>query len=129
MKPRILQPLLKPGNKIMKKESKNTDYISLGKRIRKSRLSKHMTQRELAEKIGVSLSYIGLIENGQRILSTTTLVKISIAFDCMTDELLRDSLDIYDDAYVPLPDIQRSRLNAIKGFSTFIVDKLEEDIK
>ena len=38
------------------------DYQALGKRIREERLKLHLTQEKLAEDIGVSNTYIGLIE-------------------------------------------------------------------
>ena len=45
------------------------DYQAIGKRIRVLRKQNHMTQAELAEKVGISTSFIGHIELGTRIAS------------------------------------------------------------
>lgn len=47
-----------------------------------------MTQAELAEKSDISLSFLGHIERGTRVLSVHTLIKISDALDCSVDSLL-----------------------------------------
>ncbi len=42
------------------------DYKLLGGRIREIRLKYKLTQEKLAEKVGVTDSYIGFIERGER---------------------------------------------------------------
>ena len=42
------------------------DFSEMGNRIRKHRQLKSMTQDALAEKVGVSPAYIGMIERGER---------------------------------------------------------------
>lgn len=69
------------------------DYEALGKRIRSQRKLLGMTQEELSEKVGVSCSFIGLIERGSRKLSLETLVNISEALNISCDALLQDSLN------------------------------------
>ncbi|WP_193774717.1 helix-turn-helix domain-containing protein [Vallitalea guaymasensis] len=73
------------------------DYVRLGSKIREQRLKKELTQEKLAEKCGISPSYIGIIERGDKKLSITTLVKIASVLDISTDYLLSDSLDISQD--------------------------------
>ncbi|MEA5069461.1 MAG: helix-turn-helix transcriptional regulator, partial [Christensenellaceae bacterium] len=53
------------------------DYRSLGMRIRKQRKNLHLTQEELAERAGISLSFLGHIERGTRKASLETLVSLS----------------------------------------------------
>ncbi len=64
------------------------DYIALGKKIRQERIKKNLTIEELAEILGLSPSYMGLIERGQRGISIETLCKLSNVFKVSTDYLL-----------------------------------------
>lgn len=67
------------------------DYEALGKRIRTHRKLRNMTQDELAKAAGISCSFMGLIERGDRKLSVETLVKISETLNVSCDSLLQDS--------------------------------------
>lgn len=49
------------------------NYQDLGLRVRDARKAKHLTQEQLAEKVGISSSFMGHIE---RIASIDTLVSI-----------------------------------------------------
>lgn len=53
----------------------------VGLRIREIRLQRKMTQEQLGEKVGVTFSYIGRVERGQKNISLRTLGKIAIALD------------------------------------------------
>ncbi len=64
------------------------DYIALGKRIRAARNSCQLTQAELAEKVGVSVSFIGHIERGTRIVSLDTFTRICQALEASPNALL-----------------------------------------
>lgn len=64
------------------------NYTSLGKKIRRERLKKNLTIEQLAEILGLSASYMGLIERGQRGISIETLCKLSNIFKVSTDYLL-----------------------------------------
>lgn len=63
-------------------------YVQIGKRIRKLRKQKKMTQMELAEQAEISLSFLGHIERGTRKLSVETLFAICRALDCSADMLM-----------------------------------------
>lgn len=69
------------------------DYVSLGRRIRKERKSHHLTQEKLAERVGISLSFLGHIERGSRKASIETLVSIANALNASLDGLLQESLE------------------------------------
>ena len=69
------------------------DYEALGRRIRAQRKLLGITQEELSVMAGVSCSFIGLIERGDRKLSLETLVSISDALNISCDSLLQDSLN------------------------------------
>ncbi len=68
------------------------DYGSLGRKIRLVRKQRGLTQREAAEKIGISTAFFGLIERGQRKASIETLVSVCNVLNVSMDELLADSL-------------------------------------
>lgn len=67
---------------------KKLDYGSMGKRIRQVRKAKGWSQGELAKKCGISMSFLGHIERGTRIMSLETFVSICEALDTGADELL-----------------------------------------
>jgi len=68
-------------------------YDKLGERIRQQRVLAKMTQEKLAEKAGISLSFLGHIERGNRKASLETIVGICNALKVSPNLLLQDSLD------------------------------------
>ncbi len=69
------------------------DYKKLGTKIKQERLKKSLTQEHLSEMCGISSSYIGIIERGDKKLSIETLIKIANVLEVGTDYLLADSLN------------------------------------
>ena len=57
------------------------DYKKVGQRIRNQRKEKGLSQEQLAELIGISLSFLGHIERGTRKASVETLARISKALE------------------------------------------------
>ena len=70
------------------------DYLRLGQRIRRQRKLMGFTQKEVAERAGISLPFYGHIERGTRKASLETTVDIANALGVSTDMLLQDSLDV-----------------------------------
>lgn len=68
------------------------DYAKLGARVRQQRLLNGLTQEQLAEKTGVSSSFIGHIERGEKKASVETVVSLCNAMDISPSVLLQDSL-------------------------------------
>lgn len=64
------------------------NYKLIGMRIRKCRQQNGLTQEQLAEMAGISLSFCGHIERGSRKMSLETLCSIAAALGCSTDKLL-----------------------------------------
>ena len=56
-----------------------TEPSEIGMRVKRFRLENHMTQKDLAERSGVSWSFISRLENGQSHASVSTLAKIADA--------------------------------------------------
>lgn len=75
------------------------DYIALGKRIRRIRKEKGMTQSELAEKVRIETSNISHIERGVSKAGTNTLVGIALAFGVTLNDLVCDSFPYDRTAY------------------------------
>ena len=64
------------------------DYTKMGMRIRQLRKAKGWSQDALAKKCGISMSFLGHIERGSRIMSLETFVSICGALGTGADELL-----------------------------------------
>ncbi len=60
----------------------------LGKRIRLLRRSRHWTQAQLAEKVGIRTGPMNYLENGHHLPSLPVLCKLSAIFDISVDQLL-----------------------------------------
>ena len=62
--------------------------IGLGERIKERRWQMGLTQKDLAERLGVTGSAISSYENNTRLPSFEILIKMSRVFHMTTDELL-----------------------------------------
>lgn len=62
--------------------------LLLGERLKALRTSKKMSQKELAEKIGIAKSVISFYESNDRCPSYDVLIKIARTFNVTTDYLL-----------------------------------------
>lgn len=80
--------------------------MTLGEKIKALRTAKKMSQKELAERIGIAKSVISFYESGDRFPSYDVLIKIARIFNVTTDYLL---------------DVERERTVNVSGLS-------EEDI-
>ena len=72
----------------MKELDRELDYGKMGMRIRQVRKTRGWSQDELAKKCGISMSFLGHIERGTRIMSLETFVNICQALEADADELL-----------------------------------------
>ena len=66
------------------------DYQKIGRKIRAARLEKGWSQDRLSEKCNISLSFMGHIERGTRIMSMDTLVALCNELEISADYLLWD---------------------------------------
>lgn len=62
----------------------------IGKRIREKRLSKSWSQEELAEKLNLSVTYVGMIERGEKFPRLETFIRMVNVLEATADELLVD---------------------------------------
>ena len=67
---------------------------SIGKRIRKYREAKGWRQEDFAERIGLSVTYTGMIERGEKVPKLETFIMIANALEVSSDMLLADVLSV-----------------------------------
>lgn len=66
------------------------DYFKIGQRIRKLRKAQELSQEQLAELVGISVTHMSHIETGNTKLSLPVFVRIADELGVPTDELLHD---------------------------------------
>lgn len=66
------------------------NYVKIGEKIRKYRKAVGMSQEELAEKIGISVTHMSHIETANTKLSLPVFVCIAEVLGIQTDDLLND---------------------------------------
>ena len=67
---------------------------SIGKRIRKYRESKGWRQEDFAEKIGLSVTYTGMMERGEKIPKLETFITIANVLEVSADQILADVITV-----------------------------------
>jgi len=67
------------------------DYYEIGQRIRKFRKARGLSQEQLAEKVGISITHMSHIETANTKLSLPVFVDIAEALEIQTDALLYDT--------------------------------------
>lgn len=98
------------GGKICRRMvMRELDYGKLGQRIRQVRKVKGWSQGTLAQKCNVSMSFIGHIERGTRIMSMDTFVAICEALGVRADELLWGVPEPTDSNLLDMWDQSRSK--------------------
>lgn len=71
----------------------DTELQSIGNRVKQARLAKHMTQQQLAEAAGISMSFLSNIENGRQSMNLRALIALSDALGVTADRLIRENPD------------------------------------
>ena len=72
----------------------NLNYESIGKNIRAYRMRKKMRQEDLAELTGLSVTYIGMVERGEKLPALETFISILNALEVSSDVILADVLKV-----------------------------------
>lgn len=102
------------------------DYVDLGKRVRKQRQLIGLTQQELADRVGVSTSFVGHVERGTRKASLETLVALSNALGVGVDYLLAGSLQGSPDEENPSAAKDPNRLMVIREILSTLQEHLSD---
>ena len=64
------------------------DFASIGQKVKSVRVSRGVTQEQLAEAVGVGVTHISHLETGTGTVSLKVFVAIVNYLDCSADELL-----------------------------------------
>lgn len=97
------------------------DWASIGRNIRQYRLERDLRQEDLAEAVGVSTNYMGMVERGEKTPSLETLVAILNALEISADMVLTDVVDsgytvkqsLLAEKVGRLPAAERERIYAV----------------
>lgn len=79
--------------------SSEIDLKLIGAHIREVRLSKSMSQQDLAAKAALSLPLISKIEHGKTHLQLETFIKIVEALQVSADQLIRADVPVVNSIY------------------------------
>ncbi|MDE7310512.1 MAG: helix-turn-helix transcriptional regulator [Eubacterium sp.] len=102
---------------------KELDYAKMGMRIRQVRKAKGWSQDALAKKCGISMSFLGHIERGTRIMSLETFASICQALDAGADELLwgvANASDMVLDLWKPSKPQDEEQSKGTDSYSMYI---------
>jgi len=103
------------------------DYKILGKRIKKERLKRDLTQVELAEEVNVSESHISLIERGYRVPRVDTLLKMAQRLGVSVDYLLDNYVESSDDLDKYIKQIFGAQDEKTKNMTIKILKAIADD--
>jgi len=95
----------------------------IGRNIKLYREANSLTQKEIADYIGVQREVVSYYETGERNPPVAILMKISDVFGVELDELLEESLDIAKDSLVLAfrsDSLDRGNLEEIVNFKKII---------
>lgn len=131
-------PALEPADSLGDFESAEgaTSVTTVGQRIREIRKSRNLTQRELADRVGINFTYLSRVENDRLDDEQTpreeTLQRIAKALDADPDELLllaRRIPDAYRDRILSRPGVFRKLLNLSDSDLESLVGQLEQQAR
>ena len=97
----------------------------IGENIRNERISRNISIDELAEMLGLTSGFVGLIERGQRGTTPTTLYKLSEIFDKSIDAFFHEDVSkalFLSEAPEEQKKIKRSKV------SSFVADLSEREL-
>ena len=70
------------------------DYASIGQKVKQIRVSKGITQEQLAEAVGVGVTHISHLETGSGTVSLKVFLAIVNYLDCSADEILCKEINV-----------------------------------
>lgn len=94
-------------------EKENKKLKDIGNRIKEARKKKGISQAELADSIGVSLTYMSCLENGKKTMSIDKLIKITDVLQISADWLLRSDIPEVRSIYIKeIEEILKDKSNS-----------------
>lgn len=64
----------------------------IGNNLHRLRLAHHLTREEVAEKVGISVTFYANLESGNRMMSVPTLRKVADTFNVSVDSILYEEV-------------------------------------
>ena len=98
------------------------EYTVLGERLKELLEKNNMSQRELAEKIGITEVTISRYISAQRIPKATEIAKLADALNCSCDYLLGFQNELTKETEM------ETAIHNLKVFRTFLDDKWKNNI-
>lgn len=102
------------------------DKAAIGARIKEARVTKGITQEQLAEKTGVNTTYVSDIERGAKFPSLSLFIKIVDELGVSSDYILCGEIEagkncVYDDITKKLEKLTpKQRLSVLEIIETLI---------
>ncbi len=88
----------------------NTEKIDFGQRVRVLRDKKGLSQKDLADRLGMPRSIVSTYENGHSMPTYGKLIKLACVFEVSTDYLL----GVENDRILDLSELNDDQTNSIK---------------
>ncbi len=107
----------------MSKDTENSILLEkIGKRINYYRKQAHLTQEQLAEKVGLSPKHLSRLESGHHNPYFETIIMIAKELDVPIDAFLEDIEDNYINTFLQLvkSDISNMSMNQLKMLKKYI---------
>src|SRR5476649_404332 len=104
------------GRTTFHRPSRRTEMAGVGERIKKRRAELGWTQDQLAQKAGISKSFLSDLENGKRSVGAENLLDISRALGVSIDFLMTGEVSEKPPTEVPIP-ASLARFAAEEGLS------------
>ena len=106
------------------------DFSHIGPKIKKKRQALGYSQSELSKKLGISASYLNLIENGRRKLTTSLSTKVGLELGISQKEisrsvdkkLLLNVIQILNSQLFESADISNDEINEFTTFNPKIAE-------
>lgn len=106
------------------------NYRLIGRHIKAARKARRMTQEMLAEKMDVSLGYIGQIERGAKLINLERLAQICLILQVPIEDMIAGCVDKELDDIPVINALTQERVDAIhtllKGQPRKVTDMVTE---
>ena len=89
------------------------NYSMIGKHIKIARKARHMTQEMLAEKMDVSLGYIGQIERGDKLLNLERLAQVCLILQVPIEDMIAGCVDQEKESIPAINVLTQKKVDAI----------------
>ena len=104
----------------------NNYKIDFGKRLKKERKLRKLTQEQMAEKLDISLKHYGAVERGLTGLSTENLIHLSNILGLSLDYLLKGE---YNGNASPLNEIEELFLSCPPSKRIYLLEVLRSAVQ